>query len=105
MSLYTSGRSDTYFPDALTFSPKRWLREGGSYQGVTEATASLPFAMGGRSCIGRKMAEAEFTLTLAHVCCHSLITCTLLVPHHSCCGAPYLEDTAVNYIQIKLFGC
>lgn len=71
MSLYTSGRSDTYFPDALTFSPKRWLREGGSYQGVTEATASLPFAMGSRSCIGRKMAEAEFTLTLAHVCCNT----------------------------------
>lgn len=67
MSLYTSGRSNEYFPDALKFSPVRWLRESGNYQGVTEASASLPFAMGARSCIGRKVAEAELTLTLAHV--------------------------------------
>lgn len=67
MSLYTSGRSEAYFPDALRFWPERWLRDGSKYQGVLEASASLPFAMGGRSCIGRRVAESLLSLTLAEV--------------------------------------
>ncbi|KAG8276028.1 hypothetical protein J6590_073539 [Homalodisca vitripennis] len=69
MSLYTSGRSEQNFPDAERFWPTRWLRnEAGKYPGVTEATASLPFAMGGRACIGRKVADTLMSLTLAQVC-------------------------------------
>ncbi|XP_046681639.1 sterol 26-hydroxylase, mitochondrial-like [Homalodisca vitripennis] len=68
MSLYTSGRSEQNFPDAERFWPTRWLRnEAGKYPGVTEATASLPFAMGGRACIGRKVADTLMSLTLAQI--------------------------------------
>lgn len=67
MSLYTSGLSDSYFPQASRFWPQRWLREGSGFRGVSEQSASLPFAMGGRACIGRKVAEHLINLTLAEV--------------------------------------
>lgn len=68
MSLYTSGRDERNFKNAQKFSPDRWLRnDKGDYNGVINPHASLPFALGARSCVGRKIAETQLTLTIAEV--------------------------------------
>jgi cytochrome P450 len=41
------------------------MKEG--YQGVKNSFATLPFAMGARSCVGRKLAETQMSLALAQV--------------------------------------
>lgn len=41
--------------------------EKGTYQGVVHPYGSLPFALGIRSCIGRKLAEIQILLALAEV--------------------------------------
>nr|CAD7606882.1 unnamed protein product [Timema genevievae] len=69
MSLYTSGRDGKHFPEPDVFKPERWCRnQAGTYRGVENPYASLPFAMGARSCVGRKIAESQILLTLAEPC-------------------------------------
>lgn len=68
ISLYSCGRDEANFPRADEFLPERWLRgEKGEFQGVINPNATLPFAMGARSCIGRKLAEVQMSLTMAEV--------------------------------------
>lgn len=57
LSLYTSGRDPQSFPEPLEVRPERWLRnENRELCGVLQAHGTLPFAIGSRSCIGRKIA-------------------------------------------------
>ncbi len=67
--MYTCGRSEKYFPKADEFLPERWERSSvtGKYVGVIDPNASLPYALGSRSCIGQKMAHAQMLTTLAKV--------------------------------------
>lgn len=65
MSIYTSGRDKKYFQDSEKFLPDRWIRKDG--KGVLKISASLPFGIGARSCIGKKMAEDQLQDTLAKV--------------------------------------
>ncbi|XP_054290400.1 cytochrome P450 315a1, mitochondrial isoform X2 [Macrosteles quadrilineatus] len=69
MSLYTSGHSEAHFPSPEKFWPSRWLRSGedGRLRGVNDKSASLPFAIGGRACIGRRVAMAQIGLTLSEI--------------------------------------
>ncbi|GLG97058.1 Ecdysone 20-monooxygenase [Gryllus bimaculatus] len=68
LSLYTSGRDEKNFAEAERFWPARWARDGsGAYAGVAAPFASIPFALGSRSCIGRRVAEAQLTLTIAQL--------------------------------------
>lgn len=65
MSIYTSGRDQKYFSNPSKFEPKRWLRNNlGEFP---KTMASLPFAMGARSCIGRKIAETSMHDTLGNI--------------------------------------
>nr|UNY86271.1 CYP315a1 [Phyllotreta striolata] len=66
MSIYTSGRDPEYFPEPLEFDPKRWCRSttGGR---SSSGQASLPFGIGARSCIGRRIAETQLQMTLAKI--------------------------------------
>ncbi|KAJ9590666.1 hypothetical protein L9F63_016294, partial [Diploptera punctata] len=72
LSLYSSGRDTKNFPRSDEFWPHRWCRDtdNGNYKGVSSPYASLPFAMGARSCIGRKIAEVQTSLTIAQVIKH-----------------------------------
>lgn len=67
MSIYTSSRDPLHFTEPNKFDPERWIRKDGNYQGVTNSYATLPFAIGVRSCIGRKLAETQLSLTLAQL--------------------------------------
>ncbi|KAK9297820.1 hypothetical protein QLX08_008587 [Tetragonisca angustula] len=68
LSLYSSGRDAANFSQPNEFLPERWIRtEKGTYQGVMHPHGSLPFALGARSCIGRKLAEIQISLALAQL--------------------------------------
>ncbi|XP_011267156.1 cytochrome P450 315a1, mitochondrial [Camponotus floridanus] len=76
LSIYSSGRNGEDFPEPNEFLPERWVRtKDNFYQGVKNSYATLPFAMGVRSCIGRKLAETQMSLTLAQLIKNFKIEC------------------------------
>lgn len=62
-SIYTSGRDDQYFSRAKEFLPYRWNRSDDRKKQLESHVtfASLPFALGARSCIGKKLAILQMT--------------------------------------------
>lgn len=66
MSLYTTGRDARSFSSPNEFQPERWLRDR-SAPAATQANswACLPFGLGARSCIGRRVAEVQMQFLLA----------------------------------------
>lgn len=62
LSIYTSGKNEKYFKNSGDFLPNRWQRD--NLSDFPKTMASLPFAMGSRSCIGRKIAETSLQDTL-----------------------------------------
>lgn len=57
ISLYTSGRDPSQFEQPLKVLPERWLL--GQTDRVHQSHGSLPFAIGQRSCIGRRVAMKQ----------------------------------------------
>lgn len=68
-SIYTSGRDDSNFSKAQLFLPYRWDRNDSRRASLVNhvPTASLPFAMGARSCIGKKIAMVQLTEVISQV--------------------------------------
>jgi cytochrome P450 len=64
--LYTIQRSPKYFVDPASFRPERWL-EGAEENGFEgdNRSASRPFLIGSRACIGRHMAQQSIRLITA----------------------------------------
>ncbi|CAF4934527.1 unnamed protein product [Pieris macdunnoughi] len=62
-SIYTSGRNEQYFSKPEEFLPYRWDRSDERKGKLKNHIpfASLPFALGARSCVGRKIAMAQLT--------------------------------------------
>ncbi|XP_055374988.1 cytochrome P450 315a1, mitochondrial [Condylostylus longicornis] len=76
LSLYTSGRDENSFPNALKVSPERWFRNpNGELKGVLHPTASIPFAMGIRSCIGKKIALNQMYSLISQIIPNFEILC------------------------------
>ena len=72
-SLYTSGRDPANFTDSQKFIPDRWLRnEDNNEHKVFKSHATLPFAMGSRSCVGKKIASYEIHCLITKVTAHHL---------------------------------
>lgn len=66
--LYTIQRSPQYFNDPASFRPERWL-EGAEENGFDgdNRSASRPFLIGSRACIGRHMAQQSIRLIMARL--------------------------------------
>ncbi|KAM3657340.1 LOW QUALITY PROTEIN: 25-hydroxyvitamin D-1 alpha hydroxylase, mitochondrial [Ammospiza maritima maritima] len=67
---YATSRDSRYFPPPDAFRPERWLRHGDSGDttpGPRHPFASLPFGLGPRSCVGRRLAELQLHLALAQI--------------------------------------
>uniref|UniRef100_A0A672RR94 25-hydroxyvitamin D-1 alpha hydroxylase, mitochondrial n=2 Tax=Sinocyclocheilus grahami TaxID=75366 RepID=A0A672RR94_SINGR len=63
---YATSRDPRQFCDPDAFVPRRWLsRSEGSHP-----FASVPFGVGKRSCVGRRIAELEVYLALARILMH-----------------------------------
>nr|BAN66313.1 cytochrome P450 315A1 [Mamestra brassicae] len=60
-SIYTSGRDEQYFSKADEYLPYRWDRNDARRKELVNhvSSASLPFALGARSCIGKKIAMLQ----------------------------------------------
>ncbi|NXG06590.1 CP27B protein, partial [Sakesphorus luctuosus] len=85
---YATSRDSRYFPAPDAFRPERWLRHRdpgdspgdsfgdnpgalsdslGATPGPGHPFASLPFGLGPRSCVGRRLAELQLRMALAQV--------------------------------------
>lgn len=68
MSLYTTGRKSHYFSFPDQFMPERWIRDkDAAHHQVINSHACLPFGLGVRSCIGRRVAEIQMQFLLSRV--------------------------------------
>lgn len=67
-SMYTAGRCPENYPDPLRFWPDRWLRnDSKAYTMVLKPQVFVPFAIGARSCVGRKVATFEISCLMSKV--------------------------------------
>ncbi|XP_065718311.2 25-hydroxyvitamin D-1 alpha hydroxylase, mitochondrial isoform X3 [Patagioenas fasciata] len=60
---YATSRDSRHFPAPDSFRPERWLRR----DVPCHPFASLPFGVGKRSCVGRRVAELEIHQALAQI--------------------------------------
>ena len=69
LSLYTAGREQQHFVRPLEVLPERWHRSEAVENALLphEPHASLPFAIGIRSCIGKKIAINQISALLGTV--------------------------------------
>lgn len=67
--IYTLHHNSTYFPDPFGYRPDRWLVDpdhGWTEECVGMAqSAFCPFSVGPRSCVAKKLAWMELTMTVA----------------------------------------
>ncbi|XP_046960949.1 cytochrome P450 302a1, mitochondrial [Vanessa cardui] len=58
-----ASRLPQYVRDPLRFKPERWIRNSDHYENI-HPFLSLPFGFGPRSCIARRLAEQNVSITL-----------------------------------------
>ncbi|XP_046965607.1 cytochrome P450 315a1, mitochondrial [Vanessa cardui] len=77
-SIYTSGRNEENFSKPNLFLPFRWNRNDHQKEYLVNhvPSASLPFAMGARSCIGKKIAMVQLTEIVSQIVKNFDIKCT-----------------------------
>nr|XP_046165682.1 1,25-dihydroxyvitamin D(3) 24-hydroxylase, mitochondrial-like [Oncorhynchus gorbuscha] len=60
---HAQGANEEYFHDSSRFKPERWLKESSTINPF----AHVPFGVGKRMCIGRRLAELQLQLALCWV--------------------------------------
>ncbi|XP_058127981.1 cytochrome P450 315a1, mitochondrial [Anopheles ziemanni] len=101
LSLYSSGRDGRFFSDPERFNPYRWDRTNAQNSpNSTTASASLPFAIGARSCIGQKIAQLQMHYLLSMI----LKKFDLLIPeqHQHQQIKPILKMITVPNMSVKV---
>jgi ecdysteroid 2-hydroxylase len=80
MSMYTSGRDPVNFTQPQAFAPERWLRDGNDSEMKTlKPHGSMPFAIGARSCVGKKIATYEIHCLITKVIMKKLVRSRLKI--------------------------
>ncbi|XP_009078637.1 PREDICTED: 25-hydroxyvitamin D-1 alpha hydroxylase, mitochondrial, partial [Acanthisitta chloris] len=68
---YATSRDSHFFSAPDTFRPERWLCRGVTPEDTSDTCghpfASLPFGLGPRSCVGRRLAELQLHMALAQI--------------------------------------
>lgn len=77
---FATSRDPAVFPCPDEFQPHRWLNKEQTHHPY----ASVPFGVGKRSCIGRRIAELELYLALARVSWPELILYVFKTEFNSC---------------------
>ncbi|XP_035826030.1 cytochrome P450 27C1 [Aplysia californica] len=67
LSFYPMGRDPNLFPDPEVVKPERWIRHGETSHSEPDPFSSIPFGIGLRSCIGRRIAMAEAQLLCTEI--------------------------------------
>lgn len=63
INTHALGSNEEYFDDGKKFKPERWLRE----TSTINPFAHVPFGIGKRMCIGRRLAELQLRLAMCWV--------------------------------------
>ncbi|KAI5108738.1 cytochrome P450 27C1 [Silurus meridionalis] len=66
---YAASHDETEFPDAEAFIPERWLR-GGPLHSQHHPYSSIPFGVGVRACLGKRVAELEMYFAISRLLQH-----------------------------------
>nr|WNK22284.1 cytochrome P450 [Athetis lepigone] len=76
-SIYTSGRDERNYSKADEYLPYRWDRNDARKKDLVNhvSSASLPFALGARSCIGKKLAMLQMTQLISQIAHNFEIEC------------------------------
>lgn len=73
-SFYTSGRDPNNFTNPSQFAPERWVRgDNETDHKVLKTYATMPFAIGGRSCVGKKVATYQIHCLISKVIAFSRV--------------------------------
>ncbi|XP_072570996.1 sterol 26-hydroxylase, mitochondrial isoform X1 [Paramormyrops kingsleyae] len=88
---YAASHDEGEFPNAEQFLPERWLRQG-TNRFPHHPYSSIPFGVGVRACVGKRVAELEMYFALSRLMQHYMVqpesrsttlepkTRTLLIP-------------------------
>lgn len=57
-------RDDAFFPQAERFLPERWLRDDQNKKEKMDPFSYLPFGIGPRICVGKRLAEMEMEMII-----------------------------------------
>lgn len=57
-------KDDDFFPEANKFLPERWLRDENNKKIKLDPFSYLPFGVGPRICVGKRLAELEMEIIL-----------------------------------------
>ncbi|XP_053493209.1 sterol 26-hydroxylase, mitochondrial [Ictalurus furcatus] len=66
---YAASHDENEFPDSESFIPERWLRGTPSHS-QHHPYSSIPFGVGVRACVGRRVAELEMYFVLSRLLQH-----------------------------------
>lgn len=78
---YAVSHDENEFPDAERFIPERWLRDSPS-RSQHHPYSSVPFGVGVRACVGKRVAELEMyfalcRVSMTHVICTFTFTASI----------------------------